>query len=130
MNSGRAIVPPNVRWIGRRLAPTVLFVDDQRGEFKRKFAATLLGYRAEKGITSQRELGVLVGISEATAQRWEDPDKPHLPDAWEVARLCEVLDREPGDFIRPEDWTPREREMARRAARGARRAIDRERQAS
>lgn len=105
-------------------------MDDQRGSFKRNFASTLLGLRADAQIGSQAELARLVGVSEATARRWESLTEPHLPDAWELHELCRVLGVEPDELVRPAEMTTRERELARRAARGARRAIDPEPRAS
>lgn len=105
-------------------------MDDQRGAFKRNFASTLLGWRADAQIGSQAELAKKVGVSEATARRWESLTEPHLPDAWELHELCRVLGCEPDDLVNPSEMSSRERQLARRVARGARRAIGQEPQAS
>lgn len=102
--------------------PTVLHVDDQEGSFKQAFAATLVGLRAEKRIGPQAELGRLAGVSEWTVQRWEDPRKPHLPNAWELRRLAEALGVETGELLYPQELSERERQLARRAARAVRSA--------
>jgi DNA-binding Xre family transcriptional regulator len=122
MNRSSAVAHPNVRWLRPVALPTVLLVDDQESEYKRAFAATVLWLRVKQGIGSQRDLAKAVGVSEATAQRWEDERKAHLPNAWELRRLCEVLACEPHELIYPEPLTDRERMVTRRAARAGRRA--------
>lgn len=82
------------------------------------------------GIGPQRELATLVGVSEATIQRWEAVDKPHLPNAWEIRRLCEALGVEPHELVYPEPLSDRERLLARKAARRGRSVRDPGRQAS
>lgn len=111
----------NVRWIAREQIPTVLLVDDQRGEYKRAFAATLVGMRAEAGISSQDVIARSVGVSAATYRRWEALDRPNLPNAWEISELCRVLDVEPDELVRPQRMSERERQLARRALRASRR---------
>jgi DNA-binding transcriptional regulator YiaG len=118
----------NVRWLAPLPDRTVLTVDDQPRAFKRAFAAALVALRAESGIGSQTVIAKLIPTSEATYRRWEALDEPHMPDAWQVKRLCEVLECEPAELIRPEPLSERERQLARRVARGAtrgsRRAIE------
>lgn len=94
------------------------------------FAATLVGLRSDIGIPSQAELARRIEVSEATVQRWEALDKPNLPDAWELRRLCEVLEVEPDELVSPQPMSERERQLARRAVRATRRGIDRGREAS
>lgn len=126
-----ALMRPLVSWTQPGRIPTVRLVDDQRSEYKRTFAAALVGFRAEAGISSQAELARLVGhASEATVRRWEALDQPHLPDAWQVRKLCEILGVEPEELIRPQPLSERERQLARRAARAAKRASGQARQAS
>lgn len=95
-------------------------MDDPRNDFAVAFAGVILERRVTMGIGSQAELGRLVGVSEATAGRWERHDG-HLPGAWELLRLCEVLDVTPEELLHPEPLTPRERELTRRAVRRVRR---------
>lgn len=92
-------------------------MEDQRSELKRRFAASLLALRLAKGIRSQGELGQLVGVSEATVQRWEAPNKPHLPDLWELRELARALEVDLGELADPEELTDRERALLRKAAR-------------
>jgi hypothetical protein len=111
-------------WMRSYPFPTVLPMDDRSADYKRAFAATLVTMRAERAVGSQAELGRRLGLSEATVQRWEDPNKPHLPDAWEVRRLAEVLGVEIGELLYPQALTERERQLARRAARAVRIGLD------
>jgi DNA-binding XRE family transcriptional regulator len=116
--------PPLSLWTQGRAFPTVLGMDDQSADYKRAFAATLVTLRAERAIGSQTVLGQLVGVSEATVQRWEAPTKPHLPDTWQLRRLAEVLGVEIGELVYPQELTERERQWARRAARAVRTAVE------
>jgi hypothetical protein len=107
----------------------VASVDDQVRAFKRALAANLLVLRVEAGVGSQKAVAALIPTSEATYRRWENPDDPHLPDAWQVNRLCEILSCEPTDLIRPEPLSEREVQLARRATRAARAGVDQARAA-
>jgi hypothetical protein len=113
----------SVRWIVPTAPSSVtLSVDDQEREFKAAFAGTLLALRVGAGIRSQKALALdpdklARGVSEATVRRWEDPELPGLPDAYQVGRLCEILGCEPAELIRPQPLTARERQIARRAGR-------------
>jgi DNA-binding XRE family transcriptional regulator len=112
----------SVSWIGRRALDNVIVVDDdRRAAFKRAFASTLLGLRADRRVGSQRDFAKVIGTSEATYRRWENMDDPNMPDAWELSRLVAELHVEPDELVNPADLSPREREMARRLARGIRR---------
>ena len=107
----------NIVWLRPPgVGSVILAMDDPRTEYAFAFAGVLLERREAMGISSQAELGRLVGVSEATAGRWERHDG-HLPDAWELLRLCEVLDVTPEELLHPEPLTPRERELTRRAIR-------------
>lgn len=114
----------NVLWFAAARRPTVLPVDDQRREYKRAFASTLLGWRVGHG--SQAALAKVAHTSEATYRRWENPDEPHLPDAFELAEIARHVDQDPADLVFPEQLNSREwaltRKAARSAARGATRA--------
>jgi transcriptional regulator with XRE-family HTH domain len=82
----------NIVWLQPTgVGSVILAMDDPRTEYAVAFAGVLLERREAMGISSQAELGRLVGVSEATAGRWERHDG-HLPDAWELLRLCDVLD--------------------------------------
>lgn len=113
----------NVLWLPGARRPTVWLVDDQRGEFKRAFASTLLGRRVGHG--SQKVLAKVAGTSEATYRRWEDPAQPHLPDAWQLKLIAEHLECDAGDLLDPEQLTDRESALARRAARASSRGTRR-----
>ena len=112
-------------WLWPRPGSTVLLVDDQRREFKRKFASALVALRAESQHGSQKVFAGLVPISEATYRRWESLDEPHLPDVWQIRRLCELLCCEAGDLLDPPDFSERERQLAARAARAGARGVHR-----
>jgi transcriptional regulator with XRE-family HTH domain len=103
-------------------------MDDQRREYAASLAGVIMERRAALGIGSQAELARLVGVSEATAGRWER--QTHLPNAWELRRLCEVLEVDPDELLHPQPLTPRERQELRRAGRQVRKSVDRGRQAS
>ena len=96
-------------------------MDDQRGQYKRNFAATLTGLRANAGISSQAMVAAAVGVSEATYRRWEDLRAPHLPDIWQITELARVLQVETDELVHPQEMTERERQLARRALRAVRR---------
>lgn len=114
-------------WLAAVPDRTVLLVDEQGSEFKRSLASNLVVLRLAAG-HSQGSLAKALSdagavVSEATCRRWEDPDLDHVPDAWQVNRLCELLECEADELIHPTPLTPREREIARRAGRAGRRAI-------
>jgi hypothetical protein len=119
MHDYNATVSPISLWMPIRVLPTVLPMEEARNDYKHAFAATVVSLRAEKQISSQAALGTLVGVSDATVQRWEDPHQPHLPNAWELRRLAEALGVEAGDLLYPQPFTERERQLARRAARAS-----------
>lgn len=100
-------------------------MEDQRRTFKRELAGTLawLRYRSQAG--SQAEVGKLIGTSEATYRRWEDPERPEVPDLWQSRRLAEVFGATPQELMYPDPLTDREREILRRALR-ARRPAERD----
>ena len=114
----------DVLWFTTGRTLTVLSVDEQRREYKRAFASTLLGQRVGHG--SQKVAAQAAQTSEATYRRWEDPESSHLPDAFQITLLAELFGCEPADLVTPEELSPREwaltRRAARSAARGARRA--------
>lgn len=107
-------------WLPGLALPTVLAVEDSADAYKRAFASVLVVKRADSGLGPQREVAKAVGVSEATYRRWEDISDPALPDARQVARLCEILDCDPAELINPEPLTDREVSMARRLARATR----------
>jgi hypothetical protein len=116
----------NRSWLGATPVRTVLLVDEQGSEFKRSLASNLVVLRLGAG-HSQGSLAKALSdagavVSEATCRRWEDPDLDHVPDAWQVNRLCELLDCEADELIHPKPLTDREREIAKRAGRAGRRA--------
>lgn len=110
-----------LQWLRVLPSPIVAGVDDQRREFKRTFASALLALRVEADAGTQASLAPRVATSVATYRRWEDPDWPNLPDAFQLNRLCEILGCEPDELVRPAALTPRERELIRRVGRGRRR---------
>lgn len=120
--------PRHIRsWLAAIPDRTVLLVDEQGSEFKRSLASNLVVLRLAAGY-SQVSLAKALSdrgavVSEATCRRWEDPELDHVPDAWQVNRLCELLDCEADELIHPEPLTDREREIARRSARSARRGM-------
>lgn len=105
-----------------------LAMDSEESQFKRTLGATILELRVGIGISSQKELGRQVGVSEATVRRWEKGT--HAPDAWEVNRLCQLFGVESDELIHPKPLTEREHQLLRRVARQAHRTIDRENEAS
>ena len=123
MALAHAPVRQTLLWLPPAPVPTVASVDDQERAFKRALAANLLVLRVEAGVGSQKTVAALIPTSEATYRRWENPDDPYLPDAWQVNRLCEVLGCEPVDLIRPEPLSEREVQLARRATRAARAGV-------
>jgi hypothetical protein len=118
-----APVQQSVLWFPPRRTPTVLSVTDEQHEYKRAFAATLIGKRVGHG--SQKTVGTAAGTSEATYRRWEDPNQPHLPDAWQIKKLAELFGCEPIDLLMPEELNPREWALTRRAAKAAARGATR-----
>lgn len=119
-----AILRQNRLWLPDLATPTVSAVaDSQARAFKRVFAATLTVLRGEQELT-QGEIAERVGTSEPTYRRWEsvaERDQTIFPDAFEINRLCAILDCEPSELIRPMPPTDRELELARRLGRAARR---------
>ena len=61
--------------------------DDARAERGREIARRLAQLRREHGL-SQDALGAIVGASQATVSRWEEPSTPSAPSALEVAELA------------------------------------------
>ena len=119
----------NIAWLRPRLALTVTpVVDDQRSEYATAFAGLVLERRAALNIRSQAALGDMIDVSESTVRRWEAGS--HLPDAWELRRLAEVLGVSADQLLYPEPLSPRERELMRRAARQVRATRDRGQRAS
>jgi hypothetical protein len=100
-----------------------LSVDEQQHAYKRAFAATLVGKRIGHG--SQKTVGTAAGTSEATYRRWEDPDEPHLPDAWQLTKLAELFGCEPIELLEPETLNAREWALTKRAAKAAARGAAR-----
>lgn len=98
-------------------------MDDKQHEYKRALAATLVGKRVGHG--SQKSAGQYAGTSEATYRRWEDPDQPHMPDAWQIMKLAELFECEPNEILEPEALNPREWPLTRRAAKAAARGATR-----
>lgn len=115
--------PQSVLWYQPRRTPTVLSVDDQQHEYKRALAATLVGKRIGHG--SQRTVATVAGTSEATYRRWEDPDEPHMPDAWQLVKLADLFGCDPVELLVPEELSPREWALTRRAAKAAARGAAR-----
>jgi transcriptional regulator with XRE-family HTH domain len=76
-------------------------MEADEAQFKLAFATTLVGLRAERAIGSQAQLARLVGVSQTTVQRWEDTQRPHMPNTWELRRLAEVLGVEASELILP-----------------------------
>lgn len=116
----------SLRWSRRAPVRTVFLVEeDTRTAFKRAFASTLLGLRAERSGGSQKDMALSVGTSEATYARWEKLTDPAMPDAFELSKLIECLQIEdPNELLAPTELSPRERELARRLARGSKRGRD------
>lgn len=108
-------------WFQPRRTPTVLLVDSQQSEYKRALAATLLEKRVGHG--SQKVAAVFAGTSEATYRRWENPNEPHMPDAWQIIKLAERFECEPIELLLPSGLNPREWALTRRAARAAARGL-------
>jgi hypothetical protein len=98
-------------------------VTDDQQTYKRAFAATLIGKRIGHG--SQKSVGIAAGTSEATYRRWEDPDEPHLPDAWQLRKLAELFECEPIELLEPEELNAREWALTKRAAKAAARGAAR-----
>lgn len=119
----RELEQQSVLWFQPRRTPTVLLVDDQERTYKRAFAATLIGKRVGHG--SQKTVGQAAGTSEATYRRWEDPEQPHFPDAWQLMQLAALFECDPIDLLVPEELTPREWALTRRAAKAAARGATR-----
>lgn len=115
----------NVVWLPPRRMLTVLSVDDQRRTYKRAFAAQLLMLRAESQVGSQADAAKIASTSEATYRRWEDGEKTHLPDAWQITKLCERFGVDLDRLVHPEELNGRETELARKAARAAGRGVHR-----
>lgn len=90
---------------------------DDQNAYKRAFAATLIGKRIGHG--SQKAAGTFAGTSEATYRRWEDPNQAHLPDAWQIIKLAELFECEPGDLLEPEELNAREWALTKRAAKAS-----------
>lgn len=107
----------SVLWFQPRRPPIVLSVTDAQASYKRAFAATLVGLRVGHG--SQKTAGIAASTSEATYRRWENPDEPHLPDAWQILRLAALFGCQPIDILEPQDLTAREWALTRRAAKAA-----------
>jgi hypothetical protein len=127
----------NVRWLRLAPRPTVLLVDDQRSEFKRRFAPTLLTLRAgkqaeaagnEKHLWTQRGIALRSATSEATYRRWEKPDDDRLPDAYELMLLCAELECDASELVDPQALNPREVALARQVTRGRNRGLAEARQ--
>lgn len=138
MQEGRlAITPVTYRqkslWLQALPAVTVgSVVESAETTFKRTLGATILSLRVDHGTGSQADLAAELtrlgaAVSEAKVRRWEAGD--HLPDAWEISRLCALFGVEPADLIRPEELTDREIQLYRRAGRQVSRTIRREREA-
>jgi len=98
-------------------------VTDERQTYKRALAATLVGKRVGHG--SQKTAAVAAVTSEATYRRWEDPDEPHMPDAWQILRLAGRFGCEPSELLEPEELNPREWALTKRAAKAAARGAAR-----
>lgn len=119
-------VGAKVLWLQRSQPASIrLAMDDPRLEYARAFGSNLVYLRASASIPNQPKLAELVGVSTSTVQRWEAGAS--LPDAWELIRLGEVLGVDVDDLIHPEPMSERERLLARRAARGVRKGLDRKR---
>ncbi len=99
----------------------LLVEDDQQRAYKRAFAATLVGKRT--GLGSQKAMAKIAKTSEATYRRWEDPDENGLPDAYEIALLSEFFACDPNDLVKPEELSPREWALTKRAAKAAARGL-------
>lgn len=113
----------NSLWLVAPARPSlVLAMDDPRAQYASDLADLIIWLRVRQGITSQAELGKRVGVSESTARRWEAPEDPIVPDAWEINRLCEVLGVEAQELIHPRQLPEGERFLLRRASRATRRA--------
>lgn len=112
-------------WLPGLALPTVLSVEDAADDYKRAFASVLVVLRAESGLGSQGTVAAMVPTSEATYRRWESLEHQALPDAREVARLCELFECEPDDLIHPEPLNAREVQLARRVARASKRGVRR-----
>lgn len=65
----------------------------------------------------------LADTSEPTYRRWENPDEPSLPDAWQIAQIARACDVDPAALVFPEELSVREWELTRRAARATARAM-------
>lgn len=95
-------------------------MEDQRRTFKRELAGTLAWMRFRSEVGSQGDVAKLVGTSEATYRRWENPERPEVPDVWQTRRLSEVYGATPQELMYPDALTDREREILRRALRARR----------
>lgn len=101
-----------------------MVMGDGREAYKRAFAASLLAARTGHG--SQRRMAQIAGTSEPTYRRWESPDEPSLPDAWQIAQIVKACGVEPATLVFPEELSVREWELTRRAARATARAMTRD----
>lgn len=108
-------------WSAPRQQPTVMLMGDGRAAYKRAFAASLLAARHGHG--SQRRMAKIAETSEATYRRWENPDEPGLPDAWQLAQIAKACDADPEQLVFPEALSVREWELTKRAARATARAL-------
>ena len=120
-------------WLQALPAATVGAVTDSaETTFKRTLGATILSLRVDHGVGSQADLATELtklgaAVSEAKVRRWEAGD--HAPDAWEVSRLCVLLEIDAAELIQPDQLTEREIQLYRRAGRQVARTIRREREA-
>lgn len=110
-------------WYAPVPAPSVLSVDEDRRAYKRAFASTLLAMREGHG--SQAAFAKIAETSEATYRRWENPEEDYLPDAWEIARICDHVGRDASDLVFPKELSPREWALTKRAARASARGTAR-----
>lgn len=83
-----------------------------REQYAAVFGANLVVLRRLGGYLSQQQLADKLGLSKMTVGRWERGQQ--LPDAYEIARLCELLGATPSELLEPRELTAVERALLRR----------------
>lgn len=101
---------------------TVSEVDDDEATFRVKLGTVITALRLAHGYKSQGALAREVGVSGATAQRWEAGSAS--PDAWVLVWMMEHFNVSADDLLHPkDDVTPLLAHLNQRAAAGVRRGL-------